>query len=228
MVVSSQGVVSGWKRVAHLGPDKWDTSALDANKDAAPLWPMATYQAILLNMILLLTATPTSSSTVEVQSLESNSPKEPSFPPVDTTILLALVKTCRKRNMFSYPAMLAQYQQTELTPHTALPIWIGIEEAKRFALTLWHVWQIYCASRDSDSQDGGDADGGEAMDAELDGDGGVEIACRDLQFSVPVSDDIWNAESLLGFVKMVEGEKERGNQICDNEMNWICNWEGVV
>ena len=180
---------------------------------------------------------------MEVRLLDSIPLEEPAFPPIDTTMLLALVQTCRKRDMFSYPAMLAQYQQTELTPHTALPIWIGIEEAKRFALTLWHVWQMYSASRDLgngdvdvnaerdvDTDEGEDmeTDGVGDIDADGDADEDVEIACRDLQFSVPVSDDIWNTESLLGFVQMVEGEKARGNQICDNEMNWICNWEGVM
>lgn len=86
------------------------------------------------------------------------------------------------------------------------------------------------AERDVDTDEGEDmeTDGVGDIDADGDADEDVEIACRDLQFSVPVSDDIWNAESLLGFVQMVEGEKARGNQICDNEMNWICNWEGVM
>lgn len=57
-------------------------------------------------------------------------------------ILVALIKSSMKRGMVSYPKMLAQYKQLELKPETAPHIWIGIEEAKRFALTLYHVEDV--------------------------------------------------------------------------------------
>jgi hypothetical protein len=109
--------------------------------------------------------------------------------------------------MFSYPSMLKHYQQTALTPQTAPHIWIGIEEAKRFALTMYHIWTMYCEIYMSS----------ETWFPDL-------LSSNHLQFSAPISDDMWNADSIPDLISLVEEEKANGNQVCDNEMNWICNW----
>jgi hypothetical protein len=177
--------------------DTWDVSHSQTVEEALA-WPIATYQAILLNIILPLTA--------GQQDLSVAHP-EPELPPPDDEILVALVKSSLKRGMFNYLRMLKQYQQTTLTPYTAPLIWIGIEEAKRFALTLYHVWKMYCETRVSTENDCTDL-----------------LSSHDLQFSTPISGDLWNAGSVPELVRLAEEEKANGNQICDNEMNWICNW----
>jgi hypothetical protein len=103
--------------------------------------------------------------------------------------------------------MLNHYQQTALTPHTAPHIWIGIEEAKRFALTMYHIWTMYWETHMSSETGFPDL-----------------LSSQHLQFSAPISDDMWNADSIPDLISLVEEEKANGNQVCDNEMNWICNW----
>ncbi|KAH7345832.1 hypothetical protein BKA66DRAFT_506315 [Pyrenochaeta sp. MPI-SDFR-AT-0127] len=176
----------------------WDVSNSHAIEETST-WLMGTYQAILLNVIFSLKTSKQDTCGSHQNRLLAESCHE---------ILIALVKSSMRRGMFSYPKMLAQYREMNLDPHTAPHIWVGIEESKRFALTLYHVWKMYY-----DTQ--GSSDPGTGTDL---------LSLQDLHFSAPVSDDIWNAETVPELIRMVEDKKENGNQICDNEMNWICKW----
>lgn len=60
------------------------------------------------------------------------------IPADEYDILASLVQSCRNLGMFSYPEMLAQFQDD--TP--LMMIWVGVEEVKQFLLALYKVAHI--------------------------------------------------------------------------------------
>ncbi|KAF2136486.1 uncharacterized protein K452DRAFT_237366 [Aplosporella prunicola CBS 121167] len=168
----------------------WDISEAEGGYDGTP-WPIGTYQGILLGVIFAL-----------MVNKHDRAHQIPNFNP---EVLIALVKSCLKRGMFNHHKMLAQYDQPDPDPFTALYIWTGVEEAKRFALSLYQVWRIY---RD-DAMEGND-------DEDL-------LPYSQLQFPMPTCDYMWDAESEADLVRRTKEECEKGNRPCEREKEWICD-----
>ncbi|RAH69870.1 Zn(II)2Cys6 transcription factor [Aspergillus aculeatinus CBS 121060] len=150
--------------------DQWHVPESMGNPDDSKPWPMATYQSILLQLIFaVLTAKP------EVQ-LDLNCRfrlPEPTY-----ELLTALVATCRRLGLFSYPNMLARHHPTA---PVAL-VWVSVEETKRFGLALYKLCRL-CSSSTSTSRANTDSGADELL------------TLADLDFSMPDSDDWWNVAS---------------------------------
>jgi hypothetical protein len=162
---------------------------------------MATYQGILLQLIFALFL---SHGTLDLGLTHSL--------PINTSrLLIALVHTCLKQNMFYYPSMLAQFN-----PGTdpEVLIWLGIEEIKRFCLSLYRVCrQSHIAGPDI-QQDAfvlntrrGPHRLGESL-----------LYLTDLQFALPNSDELWHATSGLA-ARVTENSAAYHNE--NIEGNWI-------
>lgn len=88
---------------------------------------MATYQGILLRITFAL---------IKGNGKQLDLQLTHQLSEISSQLLVALVHSCQKREMFFYPAMLAQFNTDSLPD---VYIWLGIEEAKRFALALYKV-----------------------------------------------------------------------------------------
>ncbi|THC97860.1 hypothetical protein EYZ11_002660 [Aspergillus tanneri] len=145
--------------------DKWEAPS-QHNAEPPSSWPMATYQGILLQIIFALLK--------GNQGLNLQLTHE--LPTLPLQLLKALVRTCLKRKMFFYPSIVAQFKNT-------LPdvyIWVGVEEVKRFALSLYKVCRS-CRVPDTDASSQGRS----------------LLSLADLQFALPDSDELWHASSDL-------------------------------
>ncbi|CAG8920225.1 unnamed protein product [Penicillium salamii] len=141
---------------------QWDHSSAEPDQIIGIKWPIATYQSVLLQVIFSIFTTRDSGG-VDF-GLRHRIPAE------DYNLLTALVQSCRKLGIFSYPEMLTQYPAG--TPITM--IWVGVEEMKRFALALYKVTHI-CTTVDRQ------ANASEKL-----------MTVADLAFSMPYSDETWN------------------------------------
>ncbi|KAE8132830.1 hypothetical protein BDV38DRAFT_200541 [Aspergillus pseudotamarii] len=149
----------------HQQRDKWEAPSQHNAEPPSP-WPMATYQGILLQIIFALLK--------DNQGLNLQLTHE--LPTLPLQLLKALVRTCLKRKMFFYPSMVAQFENT-------LPdvyIWVGVEEVKRFALSLYKV------CRSCRVPDTGASSQGRSL-----------LSLANLQFALPDSDELWHASSDL-------------------------------
>ncbi|KAJ5672907.1 hypothetical protein N7507_002034 [Penicillium longicatenatum] len=164
-------------------------------------WPMATYQGILLQLIFALFL---SHSTLDLGLTHSL--------PINTSrLLIALVHTCLKQNMFYYPSMLAQFNP-ETDPEVL--IWLGIEEIKRFCLSLYRVCrQSHIAGPDiqQDASVLNTRRGPHRLGESL-------LSLTDLQFALPNSDELWHATSGLA-ARVTENSAAYHNE--NIEGNWI-------
>lgn len=142
--------------------DQWDGTVTHSNqKDhTASAWLIATYQGILLYLILAL--------------LSSH---QCSLSQSDYGILVALVRTCRRHDLFFYPRMVERYHHSI---NSTTCIWVGVEEIKRFGIALFRRCKL--CSNNSSSSNGGH------VEADL-------LALSDLRYSMPDSNELWNAES---------------------------------
>ncbi|KAL6229743.1 hypothetical protein BDW75DRAFT_224525 [Aspergillus navahoensis] len=114
---------------------KWDASEVEGACSTC-FWPIATYQAILLHLILSVII-----KADGVVKLDLNA----SISATDLAILKSLVGSCRNLGMLFYPNMLARYKETDLPSF----VWVGIEEVKRFSMALYKL----CAKVSSSSAD---------------------------------------------------------------------------
>lgn len=112
---------------------KWDASEVEGACSNC-FWPIATYQAILLHIIL--------SILVKGEGIVNLNLKA-SISAEDLTLLKSLVESCRRLGMFSYPNILARYKEADLPPF----VWVGVEEFKRFNISLYKL----CATLSSAS-----------------------------------------------------------------------------
>ncbi|KAJ5673965.1 C2H2 type zinc finger domain protein [Penicillium macrosclerotiorum] len=107
--------------------EKWNASEVEGVSSACP-WPMATYQAILLHLILSVIMKANSVINLDLRA---------SISPADLGLLKSLVESCRRLGMFFYPNMLSKYKDTDLPSF----VWVGVEEVKRFSIALYR----FCA-----------------------------------------------------------------------------------
>lgn len=120
---------------------------------------MATYQAILLHVIFSVIMKTDGVVNVDLKA---------SISAADFALLKSLVGSCRRLGMFTYPNMLARYNEADLPSF----VWVGIEEAKRFSIALYKL----CAKLSSSSPE----------DRPL-------LHASELQFPLPSNDPLWNS-----------------------------------
>ncbi|KAL4879223.1 hypothetical protein BJY04DRAFT_194064 [Aspergillus karnatakaensis] len=116
---------------------RWDASDVEGACSSC-FWPIATYQAILLHVILSVIMK--AGSVIEVNL-------KASIAASDLELLKSLIGSCRRLGMFSYPNMLNRHEQTEMLSF----IWVSIEEVKRFGMALYKL----CAKVSSSDTNGG-------------------------------------------------------------------------
>ncbi|KAF7714155.1 Fungal Zn(2)-Cys(6) and C2H2 domain-containing protein [Penicillium ucsense] len=167
----------------------WDTSnhhdesqrqPNDTSSPEPTPWPMATYQGILLHLIFSLLI---SQDQLDLQLTHA-------LPELPSRLLVALVRSCLKRNMFFYPSMLTQFKPG-VDPDVF--IWLGIEEIKRFCLSLYRVCRqcrVFDPKILEDAPTFSARRGPRAPGERL-------LSLTDLQFALPDSDELWDATSGL-------------------------------
>ncbi|KAJ5705796.1 hypothetical protein N7536_001485 [Penicillium majusculum] len=171
-------------------------------------WPMATYQGILLHLIFSLLLNHDKLDLELTQVL----------PEIPSQLLISLVRTCLKQRMFFYPSMLAQFKPG-VDPDVF--IWLGIEEVKRFDLSLYRVYRharICNTKLLEDAPDFSPRRGPRSP-------GGNLLSLTDLQFAVPDSDELWHATSDLA-AKITGNEAAYTNENIEN--NWISQTARVL
>ncbi|OQD89389.1 hypothetical protein PENANT_c002G06731 [Penicillium antarcticum] len=105
--------------------EKWDASEVDGACSTC-LWPIATYQAILLHVIFAVILKAGGAVNLNLKA---------SISAASLDLLQSLVGSCRKLGMFSYPDMLGRYKEADLPSF----VWVGIEEVKRFDIALYKL-----------------------------------------------------------------------------------------
>lgn len=105
---------------------------------SACLWPIATYQAILLHVFF---------SVIVKANGVVNLDLKVSISAADLALLTSLIGSCRKLGMFYYPNMLARYSEADLPSF----VWVGIEEVKRFGIALYKLCAKISSSRTENS-----------------------------------------------------------------------------
>ncbi|KAL4912731.1 hypothetical protein BDW62DRAFT_194049 [Aspergillus aurantiobrunneus] len=163
----------------HQQKNQWAGPSIhsDQTKRTASAWPIATYQGILLHLMLSLLS------------------RRCSLSQSDYDILVALVRTCRRHNLFFYPRMVGRYDGI----NSMACIWVGVEEIKRLGIALYSVCKL---CRDSDS-------------------GRELLALSDLQFPMPDSNSLWNAESNAILSRRLAGVEPSAALDGRREENWI-------
>ncbi|PYH91180.1 C2H2 type zinc finger domain protein [Aspergillus ellipticus CBS 707.79] len=165
--------------------NKWDRSQMGSSA-----LPMATYQGILIQLIFALLMDNPNPLDMQMKSV---------LPEAPTRLLKALVRACRRQNMFFYPAVLAKFNPGEVPD---VFIWVGVEEVKRFGLALYKVCKLYHIERDGDS--------GESQGL---------LSLADLQFAMPDSDERWHASADLAATLAKDDPMTYSSK--NIEANWI-------
>ncbi|CDM37183.1 Zn(2)-C6 fungal-type DNA-binding domain [Penicillium roqueforti FM164] len=183
--------------------EKWDISnhyhESQLQQDETPSsepspWPMATYQGILLHLIFSLLLY---HDHLDLRLTHA-------LPEIPSQLLVALVRTCLKRKMFFYPSILTQFKPG-VDPDVF--IWLGIEEVKRFCLSLYRVCR---QSRIHDPK--------LLEDAPSFSPGKSLLSLTDLQFALPDKGEFWHATSDLA-ARLAENPAAYSNE--NIEENWI-------
>ncbi|RAK98733.1 Zn(II)2Cys6 transcription factor [Aspergillus ibericus CBS 121593] len=178
----------------------------DDSNDNHTSCPMATYQSIIIQLIFALLIAK------HEMTLDLNLRYQLPAPQYD--LLTALVATCRRRGMFSYPTMLAQQ---DADAPIAL-IWVSVEEVKRFGLALYKICRL-CSREEKDGRVSTHRDGSSVSEL---------LTLADLDFCLPDSDAAWEASSASGaedgsLRRLAAGQPCRDNR--DPE-GWISRTSG--
>ncbi|KAJ5281834.1 hypothetical protein N7478_007206 [Penicillium angulare] len=165
--------------------EKWDISDQDGSETqlheilspGPTSWPMATYQGILIQLIFSIL-------TNESRNIQMTH----DLPEVPSQLLVGLVRTCLKRNLFHYPSILAHFKtQTGSEEST----WLVIEGVKRFNLSLYKVCQNVLVTDLSLLDDSFDCETRRGRRSP----GERLLSLADLQFALPGDDEIWESLS---------------------------------
>ncbi|OJJ95207.1 hypothetical protein ASPACDRAFT_47952 [Aspergillus aculeatus ATCC 16872] len=168
---------------------KWQTPDLSPNHQS---WPIATYQGILLNIIFALISAPPHPLNLQLTR---------TLPPLQFKLLLALIQTCREKDMFSYHTMRAHFAQ-DTVPEVY--IWLGIEEVKRFALALHRVCRMVGVD--------GHGPHRRATEPNL-------LSLTELRFAMPERDGLWDVGSELAEWLARENVSDYAER--NREVDWI-------
>ncbi|KAJ5903572.1 hypothetical protein N7504_005955 [Penicillium tannophilum] len=160
---------------------------------------MATYQGILLHLIFSFL----------LKNDQSNLQLTRLLPELPSRLMVALIRICIKRGMFYYPAIQSQFKP-EVDPEVL--IWLGIEEVKRFNLSLYKIYrQIRLDPNVLEDTANIDRSCGPRSS------GRNLLSLADLQFALPDSDELWHMTSDLA-------AKIAGNTAAYNDKNGEENW----
>lgn len=181
---------------------QWDGTLMHSNpKDPiASAWPIATYQGILLYLILSL-----------LKSRRSRQSRQCSLSQSDYDILVTLVRVCRRHHLFFYPRMVERYHGI----NSMACIWVGVEEIKRLGIALYRVCKL-CSDSNSSN-----VDGSEHLEPEF-------LTLSDLQFPIPDNNELWNAESNTVLSRRLAAIGASGATDGGREKNWISNLGGII
>ncbi|KAE8153607.1 C6 and C2H2 transcription factor [Aspergillus avenaceus] len=161
--------------------------------------PMATYQSVLLQIIFACFVAKDQAPLDLALRYRLQAP--------DYELLVALVHSCRRVNMFSYPDMVARHDPTA---PLAL-IWVSVEETKRFGLALYKVCRMCTGPASPD---------GVSAKNEL-------LTLSDLSFCMPDSDEAWNAPVGVGAEFLREIASQANVRDNRDSSNWISESAGV-
>lgn len=142
--------------------ETWDFSA--AGDSGGTIWPIPTYQGILLHIIFALMHAGARNVGIDLK---------PSLSPTNTNILNSLVASCKRLGMLYYPNILAQYSENDPGPY----VWLGIEETKRFNLALYKVYRATSSIGKRVDHTQSDS----------------RLTLQDLQFPLPTNTRLWKA-----------------------------------
>ncbi|KAE8358110.1 hypothetical protein BDV27DRAFT_169765 [Aspergillus caelatus] len=173
----------------------WDASEFE-NACISCSWPIPTYQAILLHIIFAMLYKNSGVLGLDLK---------PSLSAADAEVLSRLVMSCKKLDMLYYPNMLARYCQNDLPAY----IWVGIEEIKRFNITLYKVCTAY-SGKDA-SRDAPDTTAVSMR----------RLRAQDLQFPLPKNSLLWNAISKAEWVSIATKDVYHHNLNNNLENEWI-------
>ncbi|KAJ5519800.1 hypothetical protein N7463_000253 [Penicillium fimorum] len=181
--------------------EKWDASET-TEACSTCVWPIATYQAILLHIIFSFVLSSRAAIDFDLKI---------SLPPADLGLLEALVRSCRRLGMFYYPNILAKYEESDLDSF----VWVGIEEIKRFNIALYKV----CGKANNSSiRDGSHGDINAVRPS---------LTAGELQFPLPSNCHLWNAVGMNEWIAIVKEEKLVSlDDTCQE--NWISNFAEVL
>ncbi|KAL1617167.1 hypothetical protein SLS54_007944 [Diplodia seriata] len=210
---------------------KWDVSQQEQQQQQTP-WPIGTCQAILLFLIFgsMLETRQHQDGDAAAAAAAGPPPRPSQYTATDRAILVALVKSARKRGMFNYAKIVAQCSSsTTTTTTTAIPAaasssallcaWTAIEEAKRFAAALDQVWRLHERSEDDDDDD--DAEGGLLDDEDEEGD--LQ------QMPAPDADFLWDASDEGDLLRRIGEERRRGARTGESEMQVLgTSWDDIL
>ncbi|KAJ5185609.1 hypothetical protein N7491_006521 [Penicillium cf. griseofulvum] len=170
--------------------DQWCISDSSPRYNTNTSWPITTFQSVLLNIILALFISGENSS-MDL-SMRCRLPDD------RYELLVALVQTCRRRGIFSYPNMLLQQEDNAPLPL----VYTNVEEIKRFGLALYKVCRLSASSTLNVGRN------------DL-------LTLADLSFCMPDSDELWNAP--LGTEAAVLNKSDSSTVARDNgdPKNWI-------
>ncbi|KAJ5833419.1 hypothetical protein N7474_001730 [Penicillium riverlandense] len=181
--------------------EKWDASEV-VEACSTCVWPIATYQAILLHIIFSFVLSSRGGIDIDLKI---------SLSPADLGLLEALVRSCRRLGMFYYPNILARYKEDDLASF----VWVGIEEIKRFNIALYKV----CGKASRSSIRDGSQGNANAVS--------YALTALELQFPPPDSCPLWNAVGKDEWMAIVKDVKPVClDDICQD--NWISNFAGVL
>ncbi|KAJ5805987.1 uncharacterized protein N7503_003589 [Penicillium pulvis] len=187
--------------------ENWDMSnhnnesdlTLESSSFNPTPWPMATYQGILLHLIFSFI----------LNNHQSNLQLTRLLPELPSRLIIALILTCEKRGLFYYPAIQSQFKP-EVDPEVL--IWLGIEEVKRFDLSLYRLYRkirldtkVLVDTANIDSSCGPRSSGRDLL------------SLADLQFALPDSDELWHMTSDLA-------ANIAGNTAAYDDKNGERNW----
>ncbi|KAF7168899.1 hypothetical protein CNMCM5623_001805 [Aspergillus felis] len=178
--------------------DRWRVS----NRNQSTSWPMATYQSVLLQCIFALFLAG------ERAAIDLNLRYRIHADEYD--LLVTLVESCRLGGIFSYPNMLAQHSSA--VPLT--PVWLSIEEIKRFGLALYKVCRMSTRL--------------ESTGADAGGAGSELLTLADLSFSMPDSDETWNSSSGIGSEARQEVAVQTEPRDSRDPTGWISHSSNVL
>ncbi|KAL4948306.1 hypothetical protein BDW69DRAFT_176738 [Aspergillus filifer] len=178
----------------------WDaTTSESASPDCD--WPLPTYQAILLHIVFSLLYRGRTAIGLDLR---------PSVQAHDTILLASLVRSCRKLGMFYYPNLLARYRYDHDISGGLPYIWVGIEEHKRFNLTLYKVSKALSAENSYPKTDSDD----------------WHLQPSELQFPPPKNERLWHASIREEWASAAAEDAQDGDRVNPydlKEREWISN-----
>ncbi|CAG7978436.1 unnamed protein product [Penicillium nalgiovense] len=185
--------------------EQWDASRSD-EACALCLWPVPTYQAILLHII----------SAGMIRGIGTLFPDlRPCLTSPDADLLQRLVASCKKLGMFYYPNILARFSRNEPPVY----VWVSIEEIKRFNSALFKACRAF---------NGSGRQGGSIENFNMEETVSWALSARELQFPLPRNKPLWNALSREEWVAADSEDVYRLNLGDTLEQDWISRSADVL